>query len=272
MNKKIALVTGASSGIGKETALELSRYGFTVYAAARRVDRMQDLLNEDIQPISLDVTDEDSMTTGVDEILRKEGRIDILVNCAGYGSYGAIEDVPMEDARRQFEVNLFGLARLIQLVLPSMRKYRYGKIVNISSMGGKVWTSFGGWYHAAKFAVEGLSDCLRLELEPFGIDVIVVEPGGIKTDWGIIAANNLIKNSANSAYASAANHTAEGMIKNYTGNRLSDPKVISQTICRAVTAKRPKTRYLVGFMAKPMVFIKNFLGDRAFDKIIKKFS
>jgi NAD(P)-dependent dehydrogenase (short-subunit alcohol dehydrogenase family) len=272
MNKRIALVTGASSGIGKETAIELHNKGFIVYAAARRLDKMQDLKTKGILPISLDITSDESMVNCVNEILKNEGRIDVLVNNAGYGSYGAIEDVPMEEARRQIEVNLFGLARMVQLVLPSMRKNRYGKIVNISSMGGKIWTSFGGWYHAAKFAVEGFSDCLRLEVAPFGIDVIVVEPGGIKTDWGIIAAQNLKKASAGGAYADAASKTADGMIKNYTGNNLSKPELIARTIGKAVTTSKPKTRYLVGFMAKPMVFIKTAFGDRIYDRIIKMFS
>ncbi len=138
-------------------------------------------------------------------------------------------------------------------------------------MGGKIWTNFGGWYHAAKFAVEGFSDCLRLEVAPFGIDVIVVEPGGIKTDWGIIAAENLKVASAKGAYAQAANKSADGMIRNYTGNQLSKPELIARTICKAVTVRKPKTRYLVGFMAKPMVFLKNVFGDRAYDRIIKMF-
>ncbi|MNM38202.1 NADP-dependent 7-alpha-hydroxysteroid dehydrogenase [compost metagenome] len=271
MSQKVALITGASSGIGKEAAIELKNKGFTVYAAARRIDKMQDLATKGIRPISLDVTNDESMIQAVNEILKKEGRIDILVNNAGYGSYGAVEDIPMEEARRQMEVNVFGLARLIQLVVPSMRKNKFGKIVNVSSMGGKIWTNFGGWYHATKFAVEGLSDCLRLELAPFGIDVIVVEPGGIKTDWGIIAAENLKKVSAKGPYAQAANKAAEGMIKNYTGNQLSKPELIARTIGKAVTVNRPKTRYLVGFMAKPMVFMKNVFGDRAYDRIIKRF-
>ncbi|MCM3748857.1 oxidoreductase [Paenibacillus pasadenensis] len=272
MSQKVALVTGASSGIGKEAAIELKKKGFKVYAAARRIDKMQDLAAKGILPIALDVTDDESMIHAVNLILQNDRRIDVLINNAGYGSYGAIEDVPLDEARRQMDVNVFGLARMIQLVTPSMRKNRSGKIINVSSMGGKIWTKFGGWYHATKFAVEGLSDCLRLELEPFGIDVIVVEPGGIKTDWGIIAAENLRKVSAKGPYAQAAGKAADSMVKQYTGNQLSKPALIGQTIAKAVTVKKPKTRYLVGFMAKPMVFIKNVFGDRAFDRLIKNFS
>ena len=178
----------------------------------------------------------------------------------------------MEEAKRQFEVNLFGMARLIQLVTPKMRENHYGKIVNVSSMGGKIWTKFGGWYHATKFAVEGFSDCLRMELKPFGIDVIVVEPGGIKTDWGIIAANHLKDTSKGGAYEEYANKAAEGMIKNYSGNMLAKPELIAKTIKKAVTKKRPKTRYLVGFMAKPMVLTQKIFGDRVYDWVIKNFS
>jgi short-subunit dehydrogenase len=272
MNKKVALITGASAGIGKETAIELKNRGFIVYGAARRTEKMKDLSDFGIHTISLDVTNEESMVNCVNEILEKEGQIDILVNNAGYGSYGAVEDVPMEEARRQVEVNLFGLARVTQLVLPSMRKNRFGKIVNVSSMGGKVWTSFGGWYHATKFAVEGFSDCLRMEVEPFGIDVIVVEPGGIATDWGIIAAENLRKVSVDGAYEQAANKSADNMVKTYTGTLLTKPEVIARCIGKAVTVRRPKTRYLIGFGAKPMVFLKTIFSDRMFDKIIKRFS
>ncbi|WP_315073431.1 oxidoreductase [uncultured Clostridium sp.] len=271
MSKKVALITGASSGIGKSTAIELNKRGFIVYGAARRKDMMQDLEVKGIHTISLDVTNDESMVKCVNEILNKEGRIDVLVNNAGYGSYGAIEDVSMEEASRQVEVNVFGLARMVQLVVPSMRKNKSGRIVNISSMGGKVWTKFGGWYHATKFAVEGFSDCLRLELEPFGIDVVVVEPGGITTDWGIIAAEKLRDASAKGAYAQAASKTADGMIKNYTGNQMSKPELIARCIGKAVTVRRPKTRYLVGYGAKPMVFMKTVFGDRAYDSIIKMF-
>jgi len=267
---KVALVTGASSGIGKATALELRDKGFTVYGAARRMDKLKELEEKGIRAIELDVTDDDSMVECVDKIHKVEGRLDILVNNAGYGSYGAIEDVPMEEARRQLEVNVFGLARMTQLVLPKMRENKYGKIVNISSMGGRIWTPLGGWYHTTKFAVEGFSNALRVETKEFGIDVIVIEPGGIKTDWGIIAAENLKKSSSKGAYSKQANITAENMKKMYSGRGLSDPELIARTISKAVTARKPRTRYLVGFGAKPAVLIKNLFGDRVFDSISKR--
>lgn len=270
--KKTALVTGASSGIGKMIALELKTAGFKVYAAARRVEMMKDLEKEGITPVELDLTKDESIVNCVNTVFSTEKSIDVLVNNAGYGSYGAIEDVPIDEGRRQFDVNLFGMARLIQLVTPRMRENRCGKIVNISSMGGKIWTKFGGWYHATKFAVEGLSNCLRMELKPFGIDVIVVEPGGIKTPWGIIAAENLKKTSANGAYADMANKAADGMIKNYSGKMLSKPELIAKTVRKAVTKRKPRTRYLVGFGAKPMVLTHKLFGDRVFDWVIKNFS
>lgn len=270
INGKTALVTGASSGIGKSTVEQLLSAGATVYAAARRVEKMNDLEKMGAHVVKMDVTDEASLVSGVNSILEKEGSIDILINNAGYGSYGAIEDVPIDEARRQFEVNIFGLARLTQLVLPKMRQNHYGKIVNISSMGGKIYTPFGGWYHATKHALEGFSDCLRLETEPFGIDVVVVEPGGIATEWGAIAAENLKKTSGSGAYAEAANKAADGMADRYASNQLSDPAVIADVILRAVTAGKPKTRYAAGYGAKPAMFLRHWLPDRWFDKIISR--
>ena len=210
------------------------------------------------------------MVSGINSILEKEGSVDILVNNAGYGSYGAIEDVPIDEARRQFEVNIFGLARLTQLVLPKMRENRYGKIINISSMGGKIYTPFGGWYHATKHALEGFSDCLRLETEPFGIDVVIIEPGGIATEWGVIAAENLKKTSGSGAYAESTNKLADGMAEMYSTDQLSDPSVIANVILKAVTARKPKTRYATGYMAKPAIFMRWLLPDRWFDKIIMR--
>ncbi len=268
MNKKTVLITGASSGIGKETAKILITKGYTVYGGARRIEKMKDLEKLGAHLVKLDVTDETSMVSGVNSILAKEGSIDILVNNAGYGSHGAIENVPIDEARRQFEVNIFGLARLTQLVLPKMRQNRYGKIVNISTVGGKIHTAFGGWYHASKFALEGLSNCLRLETEPFGIDVIIIEPGGIATEWGMIAADNLKKTSGNGAYAEAANKTADGMMRTYASNQLSKPTVVAETILKAITARRPKTRYATGYMAGTVLFLRRILDDRLFDRLI----
>src|SRR5215207_8037324 len=164
----VALITGASSGIGEATAVELLRRGFTVYGAARRVDRMAALADRGVHVIEMDVTDDASMTSGVERVIREQGRIDVLVNNAGYGSYGALEDVPIDEGRRQFEVNVIGAIRLAQLVLPHMRGQHSGTIVNVTSMGGKIYTPLGGWYHGTKFALEALSDCLRLEVKPFG--------------------------------------------------------------------------------------------------------
>ncbi len=165
-----------------------------------------------------------------------------MVNNAGYGSYGAVEDVPMEEARRQFDVNIFGLARLTQLVLPKMREHSYGKIVNISSMGGKVFTPLVDGIMQPKHALEGWSDSLRIEVKPFGIDVVIVEPGGIKTPWGSIAAENLKKTSGNGAYAEAANKAAEGTTKMYSSNQLTKPEVIGKVILKSVTARKSKKK------------------------------
>lgn len=266
---KVVLITGASSGIGLETALELHQKGFIVYGAARRVERMQQLKKNGAKVLPLDVTDEQSMLQCVNNILEQEGRIDVLVNNAGYGSYGAVEDVSMGEARRQLDVNLFGLARMIQLVLPTMRKQQSGCIVNISSMAGRVHTPFGAWYHATKFAVEGFSDALRLELAPFGINVVIIEPGGINTDWGIIASDNLVKVSGNGAYAIDANKMARVWHKAYSQKKYSDPTVVASTICKAVTSRHPHTRYAVGFMARPSIFFRKILSDRFFDKILR---
>lgn len=269
MDKKVALVTGASSGIGYATALDLYQAGFTVYGAARRIDKLKTLEEKGIHILELDVTSEESMVNSIETIIKNEGRLDILVNNAGYGSYGAIEDVPMEEARRQVEVNVFGLARMSQLALPHMRKNTFGRIINISSIGGKIYTPFGGWYHATKFAVEGLSDSMRLETSQFGIDVVVIEPGGIKTDWGIISADNLEKVSEKSVYKTSAKKAADNMRKNYSGTSLSDPKVVSKAIVTAATVKKPKTRYLVGMGAKPAIIIRKLVSDKVFDRFVK---
>ena len=269
---KVALVTGASSGIGTLTASELSAKGFVVYAAARRVDKMEQLKKLGVKHIFLDLTDEASIEDCVSSILRESGKIDILVNNAGYGSYGAVEDVSIEEAKRQFDVNLFGMARLIQLITPSMRQNHFGRIINVSSVAGKIWTKFGSWYHATKFAVEGLSNCLRLELKPFGIDVVVIEPGCIDTNWVNIAMDKLRETSKNGAYEEYANKTADKFMKIYASSAVSKPELVAKTIAKAATKNKPRTRYLVGYMAKPLVLIHKIFGDRGYDWAINKFS
>lgn len=269
MSSKVALVTGASSGIGEATALTLKKRGYTVYAAARRTERMRHLLAAGIQVLPLDVTDEASMQACVQAIVERSGRIDVLVNNAGYGSYGAVEDVPSAEARTQFEVNVFGAVRLIQLVLPQMREQRSGTIVNITSMGGKIYTPLGAWYHGTKFALEAISDCLRLEVQPFGIDVVVIEPGGIKTEWAGIAAEKLAETSSHGPYAHLAQAMTRAMVDETSRKRQSPPQLIADTIAKAVTARRPKTRYAVGFAAKPAIFLRWLLSDRAFDRFTR---
>ncbi|WP_334122409.1 oxidoreductase [Glutamicibacter sp.] len=230
---------GASSGIGESTARKLQSLGFTVYGAARRVDRLETLAKDGIRPLAMDVTDNQSMQDGLARIIEETGRIDVLVNKAGYGSYGALEDVDVAEGRRQFEVNVFGAIRLAQLALPRMRAQRSGTIVNNTSMGGKIYTPLGGWYHGTKFALEALSDCLRLEVAPFDIDVVVIEPGGIATEWGSIAAEHLDKAAGSGAYAKQVAAMAKPLRSEASANRNSPPSVISDAIGTAVTAKRP---------------------------------
>lgn len=266
--KKVVLITGASSGIGKATAKQLLSEGMIVYGVARRIEKMADLKAEGMNVLKMDVTVDLTMVEGVNRIIEEQGRIDILVNNAGYGSYGAIEDVPLSEAKRQFEVNVFGLARLIQLVLPNMRKNKFGKIINITSMGGKIYSPMGGWYHATKFALEGLSDCLRFETKPFGIDVIVIEPGVIKTEWGDIACSGLMKTSGDTSYSGIASKLVNLFKKSYNDPKASDPEVIARTISRAINAKNPKTRYAEGHNAKTFLFIRKILSDKMFDKVM----
>jgi NAD(P)-dependent dehydrogenase (short-subunit alcohol dehydrogenase family) len=261
----VVLITGASSGIGEETVKRLLTAGYTVYAGARRVDRMKSLADAGARLLTLDVTDDDSMTAAVNTIIRETGRIDVLINNAGYGSYGALEDVPPEEARRQFDVNVFGMARLTQLVLPAMRAQRVGRIVNISSIGGRFGEPFGCWYHATKFAVEGLSDSLRMELHPLGIDVVVIQPGATHSEWAKIAQDSLIRYSGDGPYREAAVLHAKVMEVGHEGPIPAQPSVVAKTIVRAVQSRKPKTRYVTGGFARTMLMMRRLLSDRAFD-------
>lgn len=264
---KTVLVTGASSGMGRATAEKLLAEGYAVYAVARRAERMKDLAERGATVVAVDVTVERDVVSLVERITAERGGVDVLVNNAGFGLYGAMEDVTLEEARYQFEVNLFGLARLTQLVLPGMRERGSGKIVNISSMGGKIYTPLGAWYHATKHALEGWSDCLRLELAPLGIDVIVIEPGMIDTEFGDVLSGPLLERSGAGAYATMAKRVADGTRKNYASGA-TPPSVIADLIARAIVARRPRTRYAAGRYAKMLITTRKWLGDRVYDRSI----
>lgn len=265
---KTVLITGASSGIGKETAKLFLQNGFTVYASARRVGKMRDLQELGVHVVEMDVTDENAMQRGIDEIFRHEQNIDILVNNAGYGSYGALEDVPMKEAKYQFEVNLFGLARLTQLVLPHMRRARSGRIINISSIGGSFGEPHGAWYHASKYALEGLSDSLRLELKQFNIAVILIKPGAIRTAWNAIARDKLLQVSGETAYGELA-HKHARMLQSADAQG-SSPEGVARTILGAALSPAPKPRYATGKGAKTILALRKLLSDSMFDRLILK--
>ena len=267
MKQQVILITGGSSGIGYETAKSLAQQGHIVYAAARRVEPMEPLCEWGVHPLSLDVTDEASMQTAVSTLLSEQGRIDVLINNAGYGSLGAVENVTPQKAHRQLEVNVFGLARLIQLVLPTMRAQHSGRIINIASIAGKVTLANCGWYNVSKFAVEALSDALRMEVKPYGIKVVIIEPSAIKTDWGLIAADHLYGSSKGTVYEDFAVKEATLMRKLYTSNLLSGPDKVRKAICKAVNARRPRLRYQPGLGANLMIGLHAILPTRWWDNL-----
>jgi short-subunit dehydrogenase len=267
-DRKVVLVTGASSGMGKAFAKALLAEGMAVYAVARRIEAMADLAAAGAITMKMDIVREDEVQEVVQRIIRERGGVDVLINNAGFGMYGAMEDTSMADARYQFEVNLFGMAYLTQLLLPSMRKKGSGKIINISSMGGKIYTPLGSWYHATKHAVEGWSDCLRLELSSFNIDVVIIEPGAIATEFANVMIEPMIKRSGNSPYSRMAHAVASATQTSVEKGDLSDVQVIVNLILRAVRARKPKTRYVAGKYANLMLFVRKWFGDRMFDRMV----
>jgi short-subunit dehydrogenase len=264
-----ALVTGASSGMGKSIAKRLIAEGYLVYVAARSIDRMTDLEKLGAVALRMDISSDEDIVAAVAAITARSGGVDVLVNNAGYGLYGPVEEIPLNEARYQFEVNVFGTARLTQLLMPAMRARGKGTIVNITSMGGKIYTVLGAWYHATKHALEGWSDSLRLEAEPFGIRVVVVEPGLIETGFGAAAAQGLLERSANGPYAKMAQSVAASMDRSYGKGMGTDPEVIADVVSKAVRSARPKTRYAAGKYARLMIGVRKWLGDRAFDRLIR---
>jgi NAD(P)-dependent dehydrogenase (short-subunit alcohol dehydrogenase family) len=268
--KKVILITGASSGMGRAFALDLIAAGHIVYGGARRTDRMRDLVMAGGHAMALDMTDDASLKAAVRRVLEEQGRIDVLINNAGYAIYGSVEETVVADARRQFEVNLFGLGRLTQLVVPHMRAQRSGRIINISSMGGRMYKPLGAWYHASKHALEGWSDCLRLELAPFGIHVTLMEPGIIRTEFADVMSGPMLARSGAGPYGDLARRVAKGADEGRDGGRGSDPAVVARAVRRAVEDHRPRTRHAVGFLARPVMWMRKWLGDRLFDRIILK--
>lgn len=265
---KVALVTGASSGIGKASAGALHEAGFVVYATARHPEKLTDLEATGLRTLRLDVTDEESMSAAVAGVEYEHGAIDVLVNNAGFGLFGAAEDLPLEEARRQFEVNVFGPARLTQLVVPNMRRQGSGTIVNVTSMGGEVTFPLGAWYHASKHALEAYSDALRQEVKRFGIDVVLIQPGFIKTGFNGIASQAVLEHSSRGAYRTLAEAMAKSTEQlNGENSKASDPSVVANAIRKAVESERPKPRYAAGYMAKPLLTLNRLLPDRVFDRI-----
>jgi NADP-dependent 3-hydroxy acid dehydrogenase YdfG len=269
------LISGCSSGIGAATAAALARTGHTVYATARRVETLADLEALGCYPLALDVTSEASMAEAVQTVEAAHGRVGALINNAGFGEYGPIEESDLERVRAMFETNVFGLARLSQLVLPGMRRARSGRIINIGSMGGRITFPVGGFYHATKYAVEAISDALRVEVKPFGIEVILVEPGLIRTNF-----ENRVNEGLEIGAATRETDTAYGSLlaasdKNTTGGYANNfmatgPEAVAAVVLRAVDTARPRARYVVTPAAKAMINLRRFGGDRLWDATMRR--
>ncbi|HSF02558.1 MAG TPA: oxidoreductase [Solirubrobacterales bacterium] len=271
---KAVLITGCSSGIGHATAEHLAARGWTVYASARRTESIADLAERGIKTLALDVTDEGSMRAAVAEVEEAEGAVGALVNNAGYSQSGAVETLPLDRLRAQFETNVFGLVRMCQLVLPGMRRQGAGRIVNVSSMGGRLTFPGGGAYHGTKHAVEALSDALRFEVRGFGVHVVLIEPGLIKTRFGETAAGSIDAAAGesddpygefNAAVGAATAEVYEGPLARLGGG----PETVARAIERAITSRRPKTRYKVTPSARLALAQRRLLTDRAWDAFMR---
>jgi NAD(P)-dependent dehydrogenase (short-subunit alcohol dehydrogenase family) len=271
---KAVLITGCSTGIGRATAQRLAAKGWTVYATARRAEAIADLESAGCRTLSLDVTDEPSMKAAVDAIEAEHGAVGVLVNNAGYSQSGAVESVSMEDVRRQFETNVFGLVRLTQLALPGMRRQGWGKVVNVSSMGANFVFPGGGYYHATKFAVDAISDALRFEVKGFGVDVMIIQPGLIKTEFGNAAADSLDEADRDGGAYGAFNAAVGDATKNaYESGPLGKlgggPETVAKAIEKAITARRPKARYRVTASAHLLINQRKLMTDRMWDAMVR---
>ena len=270
MKGQVILVTGCSSGIGRATALAAAERGHRVFASARRRGDLAELAARKIETVELDVTDGASADAAVRAVLTAAGRVDALVNNAGYGQYGAVEDVTLPEWRAQFDVNVFGAIRLLQAVLPPMREARKGTIVNVSSVAGKVTIPFAGPYCASKHALEAISDALRVEVAPWKVRVVVVEPGPIATHFGArtreVTARILQTPGPYSRFYANAERASEREFQ----RGMRQPELVARVIVRAIESRRPKTRYRVAPMAKILVPLKGLASDRFLDRRLKR--
>lgn len=266
------LITGCSSGIGAATARRLAAGGWPVYATARRPDELADLARLGCHTLALDVTDEASMKAAVDEVGREHGAVGALVNNAGYGESGALETLEMGRVRRQFETNVFGLLRLCQLVLPGMRRRGRGRIVNMSSMGGRLTFPGGGAYHASKYALEALSDALRFEVKGFGVDVVLIEPGLIRTRFGRTAADTIEGDEGDGPYAAFEAAVRRATVEAYESGPLSalggGPDAVARVVERVLRVRRPRARYAVTPSARLLIALRRVLPDRLWDAFL----
>lgn len=270
---KAVLITGCSTGIGRATALRLVAAGHPVYATARRPETLGDLETAGCTVLACDVTDEASMRAAVEAVEKSAGAVGALVNNAGYGSEGPVEEVPMEEVRRQFETNVFGLARMCQLVLPGMRRQGFGRIVNISSMGGRMTLPGGGFYHATKYAVEAISDALRFEVRGFGVDVVVIEPGAIKTEFGNTAIDKIDASAGSDSPYAKFREVLKDQIRGFYEGPMAalaaEADAVAKTIEKAITARRPRTRYVITAGARVMMGMRRVLPDRGWDAAMR---
>ena len=272
MSSKAVLITGCSSGIGAATAARLAADGWTVYATARRPETLSELERAGCRTLALDVTSEASMTAAVDAVVKAEGAVGVLINNAGYSQSGAVESVAVDDVRRQFETNVFGLLRMCQLVMPGMRDQNWGKIVNIGSMGGRLTFPGGGIYHATKYALEGISDAMRFEVRGFGVDVILIEPGLIVTNFGEVAAGSVAAGAADGPYAGFNRHVAKITDEAYKGPMAKlggGPETVAAAIAKALKARRPKARYAVTPSAHLLIGQRRVTPDRVWDLMMR---
>ncbi len=269
---KAVLITGCSTGIGRATAERLASGGFTVYATARKLEAVADLEAKGCRTLALDVTDDESMQAAVTTVEEAEGAVGVLVNNAGYSQSGAVESIDIDEVRAQFETNVFGLVRMSQLVLPGMRAQGYGRVVNVGSMGGKLTFPGGGIYHATKYAVEAISDAMRFEVSSFGVQVVLIQPGLIKTEFASAAVGALNRGTADDGpYGQFNQEVAATTVGGYEGPAAKlggGPDTVAKAIEKAVTATRPKARYPVTPSARLLMGQRALMPDRAWDAFV----